>query len=342
MTTPSTATAGDGAGSGPILDISGLTIGIPRSGGIPDLLVRDVSFHVGRGERYGLVGESGSGKSMTLKAIAGLLPGSIRAVAGSIAFEGRDLLTIGARERQSLMGPAISMIFQEPMTALNPTMRVGRQIAEGPRQHLGLSRTEGDRLAVEMLTKTGVPDPERRALAYPHELSGGLRQRVMIAIALSCSPRLVLCDEPTTALDVTVQDQVLRLLSALCQESGTALVFVTHDLAVINQTCDRLSVMYGGRIMETGPVRAVYDAPLHPYTEALLSSAPDFDAPDRELTPIPGLPPSLVSPPPGCPFAPRCAHAVPACSAGIKPLVPVGAGRWSACDRIGEIYEVKP
>ncbi|MGH3493425.1 MAG: ABC transporter ATP-binding protein, partial [Sciscionella sp.] len=205
---------------------------------------------------------------------------------------------------------------------------------------LGLSRTQADALAVQMLASTGVPDPARRAHAYPHELSGGLRQRVMIAIALSCKPRLVLCDEPTTALDVTVQDQVLRMLARLCEQMGSALAFVTHDLAVISQTCSRLSVMYAGRIMESGGVRAVYDQPLHPYTESLFRSSPDFDDPERELVAIPGLPPTLTDPPPGCPFAPRCRHTVEACTAGTKELEPVRPGRLSACDRVDEIFEL--
>lgn len=321
----------------PLLGVEDLTIGFPR-GGTPEAMVRGVSLDVYPGERYGLVGESGSGKSMTLRSIAGLLPNGVSVLGGDIRFDGDSLLTMSAERRSALMGPKISMIFQEPMTALNPTQRVGKQIGEGPRRHLGLSRKQADALAVDMLAMTGVPDPQRRVRAYPHELSGGLRQRVMIAIALSCKPRLVLCDEPTTALDVTVQDQVLRTLAELCEQMGSALVFVTHDLAVISQTCSRLSVMYAGRIMEAGGVRAVYDQPLHPYTEALFRSAPDFDDPARELVPIPGLPPSLTDPPPGCPFAPRCGYTVEACTTGTKELAEVGAERFSACDRVPEIF----
>jgi oligopeptide/dipeptide ABC transporter ATP-binding protein len=334
----SDAGAAPGAQRGPLLSVEGLTIGIPRPGGSPDTLVREVSFDIYPGERYGVVGESGSGKSMTLRAIAGLLPAGVRVLGGVIRFQGTDLLTMSVQRRRALMGPEVSMIFQEPMTALNPTMRVGKQIGEGPRRHLGLSHVQAEQLAIEMLAKTGVPDPARRARAYPHELSGGLRQRVMIAIALSCQPRLVLCDEPTTALDVTVQDQVLRLLAQLCEQTGSALAFVTHDLAVISQTCSRLSVMYAGRIMEAGGVRSIYDQPRHPYTDALFGSAPDFDEPARELIPIPGLPPSLTDPPPGCPFAPRCAYAVAACSASVKVLEPAGDRRFSACDRREEIF----
>ena len=322
----------------PLLRVQGLRIGVPRPDGSATTLVHDVSFDIAPGERYGLVGESGSGKSMTLRAIAGLLPRGVKVLGGRIEFAGSDLLTMPPGQRRLLMGPKISMIFQEPMTALNPTMRVGRQVSEGPRRHFGLSRSAADKLAVEMLALTGIPDPRRRAQAYPHELSGGLRQRIMIAMALSCKPSVVLCDEPTTALDVTVQDQVLRLLAQLCEEMGSSLVFVTHDLAVVSQTCSRMSVMYAGRLMEQGGVRHVYEAPRHPYTEALFASAPDFDEPERELVAIPGLPPSLTNPPPGCPFAPRCAHSVDDCDAGPKALLAVGPGRRTACDRVDAIY----
>ena len=271
-----------------LLRVQDLRVGVPRQDGSTTTLVHDVSFDIAPGERYGLVGESGSGKSMTLRAIAGLLPRGVEVLGGVIEFAGSDLLTMSRGQRRLLMGPKISMIFQEPMTALNPTMRVGRQVSEGPRRHFGLSRAAADRLAVEMIALTGIPDPRRRAQAYPHELSGGLRQRIMIAMALSCKPSVVLCDEPTTALDVTVQDQVLRLLARLCEEMGSSLVFVTHDLAVVSQTCSRMSVMYAGRLMEQGSVRGVYEAPRHPYTEALFASAPDFDEPERELVAIAG------------------------------------------------------
>jgi oligopeptide/dipeptide ABC transporter ATP-binding protein len=312
------------------LEVRDLRIGI-RRGRHDVVLVDDVSFSVAPGERYGLVGESGSGKSMTLRAIAGLLPSGVEVLSGEISYAGHDLLAMAPRERRALMGPGIAMIFQEPLTALNPTARVGAQIAEGPREHLGLSRQQARRLAVEMMRRTGIPDPERRAQAFPHELSGGMRQRIMIALALSCSPRILLCDEPTTALDVTVADQVLKLLSELCDDLGTALVFVTHDLAVVAQTCQRIGVMYSGRIIERGSVADVFAGPRHPYTLGLIESAPDFDRPDRPLVPIPGTPPSPADLPPGCTFNPRCGFVQDDCRLSRVELASVDAGREAAC-----------
>jgi len=314
----------------PTLEVRDLRIGI-RRGRHDVVLVDDVSFSVAPGERYGVVGESGSGKSMTLRAIAGLLPSGVEVLSGEIAYAGQDLLAMSPRERRALMGPGIAMIFQEPLTALNPTARVGAQIAEGPREHLGLSRRQARRLAVEMMRRTGIPDPERRAQAFPHELSGGMRQRIMIALALSCSPRILLCDEPTTALDVTVADQVLKLLSDLCDDLGAALVFVTHDLAVVAQTCQRIGVMYSGRIIEKGSVTDVFAGPRHPYTLGLIESAPDFDRPDRPLVPIPGTPPNPADLPPGCAFNPRCGFVQDDCRIDRVELASVDAGREAAC-----------
>jgi oligopeptide/dipeptide ABC transporter ATP-binding protein len=314
-----------------LLRVEGLAIGIRRPRRPDTRIIEDISFEIAPYERFGIVGESGSGKSITLRAIADLLPKGVTVLSGSIRYNGTELVGMPAAQRRQLMGPQIAMIFQEPMTALNPVVRVGGQIAEGPRRHLGLSKKAAAELAVKMMAKTGIPDPERRARAYPHELSGGLRQRIMIAMALSCEPKLLLCDEPTTALDVTVQHQVLRLLEQLCDDSGAALAFVTHDLAVVNQTCTDLAVMYAGHIVESGRVKDVFTDPRHPYTKGLLDSAPDFDQPERELIPILGFPPSLASRPPGCAFAPRCRHAVTGCTESVPPRVTVAPGHDAAC-----------
>ncbi len=223
------------------------------------------------------------------------------------------------------------MIFQEPMSALNPVMRVGSQIAEGPQVHLGMTRRQAAERALELMRRVGIPDPERRYRSFPHEFSGGMRQRVMIAIALSCEPALILCDEPTTALDVTIQDQILRLLARLCRESGTSLVFVTHDLPVVAQVCHQLAVMYAGQIVEQGTVQEVLTRPCHPYTLGLVRSAPDVDHPRSSLVAIPGSPPSLITPPAGCRFHPRCKFAEEDCTVTPPPLRLIDAGHATAC-----------
>ena len=219
--------------------------------------VDGVSLEVPAGHAVGVVGESGSGKSMTLRAVLGVLPPEAKITAGQVLLDGQDLTHLSNTQLNRVRGPKIAMIFQEPMSALNPVMRVGAQIAEGPQVHLGMNRAQAGERALDLMRRVGIPDPERRYRAYPHEFSGGMRQRVMIAIALSCDPSVVLCDEPTTALDVTIQDQILRLLTRICRESGTSLVFVTHDLPVVAQVCDQLAVMYAGQIVERGPVKEV-------------------------------------------------------------------------------------
>jgi oligopeptide/dipeptide ABC transporter ATP-binding protein len=293
--------------------------------------VDGVSLEVAAGEAVGLVGESGSGKSMTLKAILGLLPPEARITSGQVLFDGADLAQLDNRQLNQIRGPKIAMIFQEPMSALNPVMRVGSQIAEGPQVHLGMNRRQAAERALELMRRVGIPDPERRYRSFPHEFSGGMRQRVMIAIALSCEPALILCDEPTTALDVTIQDQILRLLVRLCRESGTSLVFVTHDLPVVAQVCHRLAVMYAGEIVERGTVEEVLTRPYHPYTLGLLRSAPDVDHPRSTLEAIPGSPPSLVTPPAGCRFHPRCKFAEEDCTVSEPPLRLIDAGHATAC-----------
>jgi oligopeptide/dipeptide ABC transporter ATP-binding protein len=295
--------------------------------------VDGASFEVGRAEALGLVGESGSGKTVALRALVGLLPRSARIAGGSIEFDGVDVLTLDDDHRRDLRGRSIAMVFQEPMTALNPVMRIADQIAEMPLVRLGIGRRRARERALELMRLVGIPDANRRADAYPHELSGGLRQRVMIAIALSGEPQLLLCDEPTTALDVTIQDQILKLLLSLREELGVSLVFVSHDLAVVAQACRRVAVMYAGQVVETGTVDAVFREPRHPYTLGLLRSVPDVDGVRERLSSIPGAPPDPAAPPPGCPFHPRCPFAVAACTSGEFPLRSLAGGRATACIR---------
>ena len=314
----------------PILEVRDLHVRIATRRGVVRA-VDGVSFDVSRGEAVGLVGESGSGKSMTLRAILGVLPPEARATAGQIVLDGTDLLQLNQASLSRMRGPKISMIFQEPMSALNPVMRVGWQIAEGPQVHLGYNRSRAAERALELMRRVGIPDPERRFRAYPHEFSGGMRQRVMIAIALACEPEIILCDEPTTALDVTIQDQILRLLARLCRESGVSLVFVTHDLPVVAQICQEVAVMYGGQLVERGAVRDVLLDPRHPYTLGLVRSAPDFEYVRESLLPIPGAPPSLISPPSGCRFHPRCEFAEEDCRMTETPLRLLPGGRETAC-----------
>jgi oligopeptide/dipeptide ABC transporter ATP-binding protein len=311
----------------PILSVRDLRVEIPTPRGVVKA-VDGVDLEIPRGGAFGLVGESGCGKSMTLRAILGLLPGRARIAGGEVVFDGEAL---SPKSLGRLRGESIGMVFQEPMTALNPVMRVGEQIAEGPRVRLGHSAERSKARALELLRLVGVPDPERRYRAFPHELSGGLRQRIVIAIALSCEPKLLLCDEPTTALDVTIQDQILHLLARLREETGVSIVLVTHDLAVVAQTCERVAVMYAARIVETGTVAEVFGSPRHPYTRALLRSVPDFDMRRAHLESIAGMPPDLVAPPSGCRFHPRCEIAHPDCSSIDPPLIPLGPDRATAC-----------
>jgi oligopeptide/dipeptide ABC transporter ATP-binding protein len=313
-----------------ILDVRDLRVEFPLARG----LVRAVdgaSFDLRRGEALGIVGESGSGKTMALRALVGLLPRQARLAGGEILFEGADLSRVSAERLRQVRGHEIAMIFQEPLTALNPVMRVGDQIAEGPRMRLGHSRRQARERAIELMQQVGIPDPGRRYRAYPHELSGGMQQRVMIAIALSLEPKVILCDEPTTALDVTIQDQILKLLESLREKLEVSVVFVSHDLAVVAQTCQRVAVMYAGQVVETGPIDEVFREPRHPYTLSLLRSVPDFDVVRETLATIPGSPPDLAAPPPGCRFHPRCPFVQADCTSGDFPLRPVGTDRATAC-----------
>jgi oligopeptide/dipeptide ABC transporter ATP-binding protein len=316
--------------SGPVLDVRDLRVEIATRRGVVHA-VDGATFALNRGDALGLVGESGCGKTMTLRAILGLLPPGARIVSGQVLLDGSDLVGVSPEQMQDVRGSKVSMIFQEPMTALNPVMRLGEQIAEGPSAHLGQSRRQAYQTAIDLMRLVGIPDAERRARSYPHELSGGMRQRIMIAIALACRPKVILCDEPTTALDVTIQDQILKLLVGLCHDFGVGLVFVTHDLAVIAQTCRQVAVMYAGEVVETGAVEDVFPEPRHPYTLGLLRSVPDFGRVTASLDAIAGSPPDLVAPPPGCRFHPRCPFVQDDCRAGDFPLRPTAAGRATAC-----------
>ncbi len=290
--------------------------------------VDGVSFDVEPGEIFGIVGESGCGKSATCRSILRLFGGApARIAGGQILLEGvGDLAAMPERELAQVRGRDAAFIFQDPLTALNPTMKIGRQIAEVILRHRKTSRAEARAAALQLLRDVQVTSPERRLEAYPHELSGGLRQRVVIAMALALHPRLIIADEPTTALDVTVQDQILRLLKERRDSLGTSIILITHDLGVVSQICDRMAVMYAGRLVETGRVREVLDAPSHPYTRALLAALPGQVGRDRALTPIEGAPPSLIAPPPGCRFAPRCTRAEARCTLGDPPPLAPRAG----------------
>ena len=289
-----------------------------------------VSFSIAPGEALGLVGESGCGKTTTMRSILGLLPRNAEA-GGRVLFDGEDLLAKGGDAMRRRRGRAISMVFQEPMTALNPVIRAGQQIAEAIEINLHHPRQQAQREAVELMRRVGMPDAERRYRAYPHELSGGMRQRVMIAMALSCHPRLLLCDEPTTALDVTVQEQILNILATMQQQEQLSILYVTHDLAVVAELCQRVAVMYAAQIVESGTVAEVFTRPRHPYTLGLLRSIPRFERVQQSLNAIPGAPPSLLGPPSGCRFHPRCPFVQEDCRQGEFPLLPVGEGHDSAC-----------
>jgi oligopeptide/dipeptide ABC transporter ATP-binding protein len=296
--------------------------------------VDGVSFHIEAGETLGIVGESGCGKSVTALSILRLIPpGQGRTVSGRVRFEGRDLLDLDERAMRAIRGNRISMIFQEPMTSLNPVLTIGRQLTEGLEIHLGMSGDDARCRAAELLGMVGIPDPARRLGQYPHQFSGGMRQRMMIAMALACDPPLVLADEPTTALDVTIQAQILELMKDLARRLGVAMLIITHNLGVVARYADRVNVMYAGRIIERATARELYGRPLHPYTLGLLRSVPRLDEPRRaRLAPIDGQPPDLTRLPPGCAFAPRCAFRVERCATEVPPLEPVsGGGHVSAC-----------
>jgi peptide/nickel transport system ATP-binding protein/oligopeptide transport system ATP-binding protein len=300
--------------------------------------IEDVSFSLKEGEILGIVGESGSGKSVTALTIMGLLPRPpARIAAGSVMFQGQDLTKLSAREMQRIRGPGIAMIFQEPMTSLNPVFSIGDQIMETIRAHENLPAAALRKRAIDMLDKVGIPSAARRLDDYPHQMSGGQRQRVMIAIALACNPKLLIADEPTTALDVTIQAQILDLLMDLRDEFRMAIMVITHNMGVIAETADRVLVMYAGRVIEEAPVARVFDHPVHPYTRGLLECVPSITEDRARLIAIPGTLPDPARRPPGCRYSVRCRYAQPSCSEALPPLILEEADHWAACLRAKEL-----
>ena len=312
-----------------LLEVEGLRVRLPTQTGLATV-VDGVDYHVDPAQVFGVAGESGSGKTMSMLALLGLLPPGAR-VEGRASFGGRDLLRLRGRELRSVSGREIGMVFQDPMTSLHPMLSVGRQLTEHVRRHLGLGRDAAARRAVELLEQVRIPDPSSALRAYPHQFSGGMRQRIAIAIALACRPSLLIADEPTTALDVTVQAGILRLLDSLRREFDLSVVLVTHDLGVLSSLADRVSIFYAGRVVESGPREELLRHPRHPYTRALLDALPHPEAPrDTPLIAIRGTPPSPQQIPSGCPYHPRCSYAIDVCTTHDPPLAPVN-GRRLAC-----------
>lgn len=315
-----------------LLEVRNLTTHFYTADGVVKA-VEDLSFSLERGETLGIVGESGSGKSATALSILNLIPSPPgRILSGEVIFKERDLLKLPEPELRKIRGDRIAMIFQDPMTSLNPVFAVGEQIAEALRIHRGSTKTEAMDKAVDLLDTVGIPHPSDRARDYPHQLSGGMRQRVMIAMALACEPDVLIADEPTTALDVTVQAQILDLMGRLQEEVGSAIILITHDLGIIAEMVDRVIVMYAGKAAEVGSIDEVFYRPRHPYTLGLLDSITRLDEERKEkLRTIRGLPPSLISVPPGCPFNPRCPYAQEICFRVVPPLREIDPGHFSAC-----------
>jgi oligopeptide/dipeptide ABC transporter ATP-binding protein len=315
----------------PLLEIQNLHTYFYTDGGVVKA-VNDISYQVGEGESVGIVGESGSGKSVSALSILGLVPYPGRIVEGRILFEGADLLSLRQREMQRIRGRRIGMIFQEPMTSLNPVLTIERQLTESLETHMGMGRAAARRRAVELLDMVGIADPRERIKEHPHRLSGGMRQRVMIAMALSCNPNLIIADEPTTAVDVTIQAQLLELMKSLTRELNVALIIISHNMGIVARYVDRVFIMYAGKIVEHGPVAQTFRSPQHPYTLGLLRSIPRLDLERRDkLESIPGQPPDLAHLPKGCAFRERCSYAVQRCEDEIPPLAGVVQDQWSAC-----------
>lgn len=314
-----------------LLEVKNLSISFHTYGGEVEA-VRDVNFELHEGETLAIVGESGSGKSVTVQSVMRLLsmpPGEFKS--GSIIMNGEDIVKKTEKEMEGIRGQEIGMIFQDPMTSLNPTMKVGRQITEGLIKHQNMSKKEAKERGLELLKLVGIPNPERRINQYPHEYSGGMRQRAVIAIALSCSPKILIADEPTTALDVTIQAQILELLRDIQEKTKTGIVLITHDLGVVANAADRVAVMYGGKIVETGTVDEIFYEPKHPYTWGLLGSMPKVDDAKGDLQSIPGSPPDLKDPPKGCPFAARCPHAMKVCDEHMPDYTASSETQKTAC-----------
>jgi oligopeptide transport system ATP-binding protein len=322
-----------------LLDVNGLCAEIPTRRGVLSV-VDGVSFRLDRGECLGIVGESGSGKSMTCRALLGLLPQPGRTVAGEVLYRGQSLLGLPERELTRLRGKEIAVIVQDAVAALNPVWRIGTQISEAMIRHgVAANRTEARARAIALMRKVGIPAPDERIDAFPHQFSGGMCQRVVIATALACDPQIIIADEPTTALDVTIQDQILKLLLSLQADLGLGILLVTHDMGVVAQTCDRVAVMYAAQIVETADTGGLFRQPRHPYTAGLLSCVPRMETTDaaERLYPIPGLPPDLARLPQGCRFHPRCPLADEGCRTGDMPLVEVAPGHHSRCRRHEEL-----
>ncbi len=315
----------------PLLAVEDLRVQFWTSRGIV-YAVNGISFDIAPGETLGIVGESGCGKSVTALAILGILPRAGRVPTGTVTFEGRDLVRLSDRQLRELRGKDVAMIFQDPMTSLNPVLTIGRQIREALQSHLGMNKKEALDRAAELLDRVGIPRANERVRDYPHQFSGGMRQRAMIAMALSCSPKLLIADEPTTALDVTIQAQILDLLRELVAEENAALVLITHDLGVVAGMCERVNVMYSGLFMETGGADQLFARPRHPYTLGLLQSVPRLDAArDIKLRPIEGQPRNMLSPPQACPFQPRCRYEVQASREQVPELLEIEPGHKVAC-----------
>ncbi|MGH3090586.1 MAG: ABC transporter ATP-binding protein [Rubrobacteraceae bacterium] len=294
--------------------------------------VRDVSFTLRKGETLAIVGESASGKSVTAKSLMGLLPDNSRVKGGTAMFDGRDLLKLSEKQMQKVRGPKIAMVFQDPMTSLDPTMRVGAQITESLKKHMGLRGRAAKERAIDLLKAVHIPNPESRLKQYPHEFSGGMRQRVVIAIALACDPDILICDEPTTALDVTIQEQIMELLAELQDKRGTSIILITHDLGVVAQVAHRVCVMYSGRVIETGTAQEIFNTPRLPYTRGLMTSIPrPTDDRNEDLIPISGSPPNPLNPPKGCPFNARCPYAMKICEMEMPEFTTFSDEHEAAC-----------